>query len=114
MTSYGLAMTYSWVGTEAYPASIISFTCTVPEVAAGLLSEVRAAAPECKVTEERYLSPGVLYHWSVDNIGYKKNDQERNNQFVWWIISWLCSQGWEPYAVDGSTYYFRLKQEEGK
>ena len=24
-----------------------------------------------------------------------------------YMVSWLCSNGWEPYAVAGQSYYFR-------
>jgi hypothetical protein len=93
----------------------LSFTCTVPGVAARLLTEVRRAVADCKVTEERYLSPDVLYHWSVRKSGRVKKiagveypeptrQEEETIEQLWWrIISWLCSQGWEPY--EGVTFF---------
>lgn len=102
MTRYGLAQLNIF-----FHSGRVNFDCTVPEVTARLLAEVRAAAPDGKV------SIGT-YGFSID---FEKGNEDercrRASEFAWWIMSWLCFQGWEPYAYDSATYSFRLRQGDG-
>ena len=89
---------------SGYPASILGFSCTDPELAEEVISELRKMLPQAKlstgknsVTLEKANDKGVEAHW--------------------WLIMHLCQNGWKPFSAGASGTYgqeehFRFEYEE--
>jgi hypothetical protein len=37
--------------------------------------------------------------------------QGKDGDVAWWIVKHLCCQGWEPFAVGGSTIHLRIRNQ---
>lgn len=89
-------------------------SCTQPQEAQAILAELRTRFPEWRARPRKAYtsSAGDEAGWLVDKCG------GRHRYALWWLISQLCSRGWEPLAVaqdisreaySGPLYVFRKR-----
>jgi hypothetical protein len=65
---------------------------------------------------QKYIPTAALFRdWrgvllSGETYAYTMHKLEgRDRDVAWWIVKELCLQGWETFAVEGSTIHLRLK-----
>ena len=92
----------------------IQLNCTNKADLDSLISQLKKISPNMSLEETQKLPSGEIYGYLVKGLSSDYVDVS------WWMIKYLCSQGWEPFNVASDIndqlglsttlhYHFRYK-----
>jgi hypothetical protein len=82
----------------------VFLSSTDPDVLDWVFDDVQKFIPTATLFRDwrGVLPSGETYSYTIQKL--KGTDRD----VAWWIVKQLCLQGWEPFAVEGSTIHLRL------
>ena len=71
----------------------IRLNCTIKADLDSLVIQLKQFYPKMRFEETYKLPSGEIYGYLIK--GFSSN----NDDVRWWMIKYLCSQGWEPFDI---------------
>ena len=105
MDTYRLMLLYEHTG-----SSWINIFCTHQQELDLMLAELRKVSPSCYLHGEGHLPSGEAYV-------YRIRSRDKNSVWapvIWWMMKYLCSTGWEPFATRGAGHELFRKKTPGE